>query len=66
MAVYNDTFTAAHSHGFFNTISRFGRGVVATFMHWNDTRKTRNALVRLSDRELNDIGLSRGDVFNLR
>ncbi len=29
---------------------------------WNDARVTRNALYRLSDRELTDIGLSRGDI----
>lgn len=29
---------------------------------WNDRRMTRNALSRLSDRELEDIGLCRGDI----
>jgi uncharacterized protein YjiS (DUF1127 family) len=29
---------------------------------WNDGRVTRNALGKLSDRELDDIGLCRGDV----
>lgn len=29
---------------------------------WNDARVTRNALAKLSDRELDDIGLSRGDI----
>lgn len=29
---------------------------------WNDARLTRNALNRLSDRELDDIGLVRGDI----
>lgn len=29
---------------------------------WNDARVTRNALNKLSDRELDDIGLCRGDV----
>jgi uncharacterized protein YjiS (DUF1127 family) len=32
---------------------------------WNDTRVTRNALARLSDRELDDIGLCRGDIETL-
>lgn len=30
--------------------------------HWLDVRDTRNALYGLTDRELNDIGLSRGDI----
>ena len=29
---------------------------------WNDARMTRNALARLSDRELEDIGLNRWDI----
>lgn len=32
---------------------------------WNDARVTRNALRRLSNHELDDIGLSRGDVDRL-
>jgi uncharacterized protein YjiS (DUF1127 family) len=32
---------------------------------WNDARVTRNALSRLSDRELDDIGLCRGDIDRL-
>jgi len=31
-------------------------------VEWNNHRVTRNAIARLSDRELNDIGLSRADV----
>jgi uncharacterized protein YjiS (DUF1127 family) len=29
---------------------------------WNDARVTRNALAKLTDRELDDIGLCRGDI----
>ncbi len=29
---------------------------------WNEARITRSALSRLSDRELNDIGLTRYDI----
>lgn len=32
------------------------------FSRWNDARLTRNALGKLTDRELDDIGLCRGDV----
>ncbi|OYU19285.1 MAG: hypothetical protein CFE34_06065 [Rhodobacteraceae bacterium PARR1] len=34
----------------------------ATVAEWNDARVTRNALGKLSDRELDDIGLCRGDI----
>ena len=33
---------------------------------WNDARVTRHALSRLTDRELDDIGLSRGDIDAFR
>jgi len=36
--------------------------IAATLRDWNDARVTRTALAKLSDRELDDIGLSRGDI----
>lgn len=36
--------------------------LVAAVTNWNDARVTRKALSRLTDRELNDIGLVRGDI----
>jgi uncharacterized protein YjiS (DUF1127 family) len=36
--------------------------MVSALNGWNDTRVTRRELSRLSDRELDDIGLSRGDI----
>ena len=36
--------------------------LVAMLSAWNDTRVTRRELSRLSDRELDDIGLCRGDM----
>lgn len=35
------------------------------FAHWNNLRKTQKVLNRLSDYELEDIGLSRGDIQNI-
>jgi uncharacterized protein YjiS (DUF1127 family) len=37
----------------------------AAIAAWNDQRVTRNALERLSDRELQDIGLLRADIDSL-
>jgi uncharacterized protein YjiS (DUF1127 family) len=34
----------------------------AAFAAWNDARVTRKTLAKLSDRELDDIGLCRGDI----
>jgi uncharacterized protein YjiS (DUF1127 family) len=33
-----------------------------TVRAWNDARKTRQALLRLTEHELDDIGLCRGDI----
>ncbi|MDQ2067296.1 DUF1127 domain-containing protein [Xinfangfangia sp. CPCC 101601] len=36
--------------------------ILAMLAAWNDARVTRKALGKLSDRELDDIGLCRGDI----
>jgi uncharacterized protein YjiS (DUF1127 family) len=41
---------------------QFVNGLYNAFADWNDARVTRKALSKLSDRELDDIGLCRGDV----
>ncbi len=38
---------------------------IAAFAAWNDTRRTRNTLNQLSSHELEDIGLSRGDIDHI-
>ncbi len=40
--------------------------VVGRIANWNDARVTRNSLFKLSDRELDDIGLTRGDIYEIR
>ncbi len=46
-------------------LSRFVATLFAALAGWNDARVTRKALSRLSDRELDDIGLCRGDIDTL-
>ncbi len=36
--------------------------MISAVANWNDARVTRKALSRLTDRELADIGLTRGDI----
>ena len=36
--------------------------LIGAFAAWNDRRMTRNSLNKLSARELDDIGLVRGDI----
>lgn len=57
----------AHSRpvadGVFGGGLRFTLGdILAAIIAWNDRRVTRNELARLSDRELDDIGLCRADI----
>ena len=41
---------------------QFFSAISQSFTLWNDARVTRFALGKLTDRELDDIGLCRGDV----
>lgn len=49
---------AAANKGF----GAFATSLISVFAAWNDARKTRAALSQLSDHELDDIGLTRGDI----
>jgi len=61
MAAYENTRALAGSQAF-GSLSKLSHSFVGTFAAWNDKRTTRNALNKLSDRELEDIGLSRGSI----
>ncbi|OAN74058.1 hypothetical protein A8B82_18715 [Sulfitobacter sp. EhC04] len=62
MAAIDTTRTA---YGSIIAVSRFFSGLnalAAALVAWNDARATRRALSSLTDRELDDIGLVRGDI----
>lgn len=40
-------------------------GALRALSTWNDARATRSSLSKLSDRQLDDIGLCRGDIETL-
>ncbi|WP_050528482.1 DUF1127 domain-containing protein [Pseudorhodobacter aquimaris] len=65
MSAYQTTrtapFGAISTYSFIRFVSNIGANVTA----WNDARVTRNSLNKLSDRELNDIGLTRGEIANV-
>ena len=44
------------------TVSGLVARITGALRDWNDARVTRRALSRLSPRELDDIGLCRGDI----
>lgn len=56
MSVMETRLAARNDH------TGFVARLIETVMVWNDARVTRNALAKLSERELNDIGLTRFDV----
>lgn len=65
MAAIDTTRTA---HGSASVAMRPGKWIqalVTAVVDWNDARVTRSALSALSDRELEDIGLVRGDIDNV-
>lgn len=59
MAVIEFNRTSVAPVGLFGHMYANTVGALAS---WYDARATRNALERLSDRELDDIGLCRGDI----
>lgn len=58
MATYDLNRTNAGGHFFGGRLS----ALISAIVEWNDNRVTRKALSALSDRELDDIGLVRGDI----
>jgi len=56
---------ARHSTATAEVAGRIGKVfavVITAILDWNDARITRKSLNRLTDRELDDIGLLRGDI----
>jgi uncharacterized protein YjiS (DUF1127 family) len=43
----------------------FAATLIGKFSAWNDARVTRNSLSKLTNRELDDIGLCRGDIQDI-
>jgi len=59
MSIIDTSRTASASHG---VIGQVIANTLGTLLAWNEERRTRAALNRLSDRELEDIGICRGDI----
>jgi len=45
-----------------NAVAEFFHSIWTAIASWNDRRLTRKALTALSARQLDDIGLNRGDI----
>lgn len=59
MALYDSVLSPARAPG------RGLTALLSAVFAWNDARATRRALSRLSDHQLDDIGLVRGDIDDL-
>jgi uncharacterized protein YjiS (DUF1127 family) len=46
-------------------VTNFVETAVMSVVKWNQARKTKNVLSKLTARELADIGLTRGDINNV-
>ncbi|MEC3859687.1 DUF1127 domain-containing protein [Mesobacterium sp. TK19101] len=58
MAAFDASHTTTHG----GRIGQMFVSMFSGFSAWNDARVTRKALSSLTDRELDDIGLNRGDI----
>lgn len=65
MASFDTIRPLADGHRFGVRLSNMFSGLVGTLAAWNDMRVTRNALSRLSDHELDDLGLTRSDIDSI-
>lgn len=62
MATFDTIRPTASGASLLGLLSAPLNGLVSRVLDWNDARVTRNALLELTDRELSDIGLARGDI----
>lgn len=69
MAVYDNVRTQYQAGALASLIARTAYVAVqsvselrAALVRWNNARITRNSLLDLTDRELDDIGLTRADI----
>ena len=62
MAALENTFMPVYGRTLGSELSTFTQRLVAAVISWNDERASRRALSKLTDRQLEDIGLSRFDI----
>ncbi|MCD9148392.1 DUF1127 domain-containing protein [Pseudophaeobacter flagellatus] len=65
MAAFDTTRTTYGSTGLFGRIGTYFVAAAAAVMSWSDARTAKKTLGSLTDRELADIGLCRGDIEDI-
>jgi len=63
MSVIDTTTLRSHGFAFAPRFTRAIESLAARLAEARERRETRLALEKLTDRELDDIGLTRGDVY---
>jgi len=66
MAFLDSIRVTAHEHRSGARLRTLASQLADTLVVWNNARITRKQLSHLSDRDLEDIGLSRGDIESFR
>ncbi len=64
MTIIDQTTLRSHGFAFAPRITRALETLAARAAERRDRRATRRELEKLSDRELQDIGLTRGDIYS--
>ena len=62
MALFDVSRPVVANHTIGARISNLIPSITGSIKDWNDARATRNTLSKLSDHELEDIGITRGDI----
>ncbi|MEP1765367.1 MAG: DUF1127 domain-containing protein [Sulfitobacter sp.] len=65
MATLDTTRATYGVASFANRTSAFVADLAHSVSAWNNARITSNALTNLTDRELSDIGVTRGDIDSI-
>jgi uncharacterized protein YjiS (DUF1127 family) len=65
MGAFETTRSAPFGATSAHNVIQFVSNALGMVKDWNDARVTRKALSTLSDRELDDIGLCRGDIDHI-
>lgn len=65
MAAFDAQSPSVAGHVSLGRFGSFFSSALADFRAWNAARKTKDLLSRLTDRELDDIGLVRGDIARI-
>jgi uncharacterized protein YjiS (DUF1127 family) len=65
MALFDASRPVVAKTGFGARIHTSITGVASALIAWNERRVTRQELAKLSEHQLNDLGMTRGDIETL-